>query len=457
MRQCRILRYSLLCSLYAGVSFLALPAQAKSLQEVILTAWKNHPSVEVAQGDKDFAAKEISEERSAYYPQLNFSAQTGRMYADNATTRGFATTRGAGYSNLWDGTVSVRQSIFDGGERKSRVDAAKIRTEAAETGVYGAQNALAGAVASAYIEVLRVYRGLSMIDGQRAQMEDYFNRLQIAVDNGAANTSDLSVAHDLILAMDDLTARYETELKMVEAAYYEIVGEPVSGELTTPLVAGNLIPARAGLAYEQAQREHVQIVKAKLDAESAAQGIQTEQSSFYPDIDGELSYLKSEKKDLIGGEAEDARAVVRMNWNFETGGGAFHRVDKRRVLHEQAQARIREIERRLERDINLSYAEYEGALKQLEVMNERLAVSQQIMSLNREQFEGARISLLQLMQAENQYFMTGIQQVNAQHRVLAAQYGILSTTGAIRHIAEQRQASLAAPMIADNGGGIVHE
>jgi adhesin transport system outer membrane protein len=441
MNHRHFLKYYLLCGLCFSSGFVAYPAAAKSLSETIITAWKNHPSVEAAAYGTDYALKEIKEEKSAYFPQVNLSATGGRQFADNATTRGFTTTRGAGYSNLWDGTVSVRQGIFDGGTRKSRVDAAKSRKEAAETDIHSAQDTLAAAVASAYIEILRVYRGLSMIAQKRSEMEAYISRLQAAVKDGAADGSELNFGQDMILTLDNIAAQYETDLKIAEAAYFEVVGEPIGGEFTTPDLNAGVIPARADMAFDTARSEHALLQRAKFEAEGAAYEIETEEAEFYPDIDGEISYLKSEKRDLIGGEAEDARAVLRMNWNFETGGGAFHRVSKRKFRHEQALAQIREIERRLERDIKLAYAEYEGALKQLQLLNERLDISRQILNTNQEQFEGARVSVLQLMQAENQLFLTHLEQVNAQHRVIAAQYGILSSMGAAHRVADNRLAA----------------
>ena len=45
------------------------------------------------------------------------------------------------------------------------------------------------------------------------------------------------------------------------------------------------------------------------------------------------------------------------------------------------------------------------------------------------QFEGALISVLQLMQADNQVLLTKLESLNAQSRLLLARYGILSAMG----------------------------
>ena len=425
------LRSSVLAGLVLSCGMVS-SAGAESLTETVRAAWMNHPSIAAAMAGSHYAAQEVREEKSAYYPEINLSATGGRQYANNSTSRGLSVTRGAGYSNLWDATISLRQGLYDGGERSSRVKAATHRYEATDSDLANVQDLLAGAVASSYVEILRVYRGLAMVDAQRVAAGDYVARIEAAVNDGAADESEYNQAVDIVLSLDVIANQYEVDLHRAESAYTEIVGRAPSGAFETPLVQDGLIPVRAGEAIEVAQSGHAALQRMVMEAEAAAHEIDVERAALFPNIDGELSYLKSEKRDIIGGEAEDARAVVRMNWDFEIGGGAQRRIDKRKYRYEEMQARVREIERQIERDVRMAYAEYEGALKGLATQDQRLQVAQQLLVTQTEQFEGARISLLQLMQAENQAFLTHLDQIAAQHRILNAQYGILTAMGKAR-------------------------
>ena len=165
---------------------------------------------------------------------------------------------------------------------------------------------------------------------------------------------------------------------------------------------------------------------------ASAFDIQAEKAPLYPSIDGDVSYLVEEKRDLIGGELEDGRAVVNMNWQFETGGAQLARIKKKKYEHAQAKARAQEMERQVELGVRLAYSEYMTAQKQVANQNKRRELNEKLFSTYKVQFEGGKISPLQLMQGENQLFTTGLEQMNGQYRLLAAQYAILASMGRLQ-------------------------
>lgn len=426
-------------------------ASAKTLAEAVRSAWNNHPSLTAAQAQQDYSASEIKEEYGAYFPELSLSAYGGRQYGDNATSRGLSVTRGEGYSNLWEGNATLRQGLFDAGGRDSRVDAAKIREDAATATAEDTKDILAHTVALSYMELLRVYQNLALIDKHRAKIDTYIGRIKQAVDNGAADEAEYKQALDMALVWEDQSITNETLLESAKAAYFEAVGEMPQGQLKTPPLPPGAMPASLNGAIAIAKDGHPALVRAQLDAQAAKFGIETEESGLFPTLDGELSYLKSDKKDLLGGEVTDARALLRMNWAFNTGGSAYQRIAKSKYRHAELNARYEELERQVERGVRLAYAEYDGAQKRLETQKKRYELAQNLLTTSQEQFEGARISLLQLMQAEDQAFQVLLENLNAQNQVKVTQYGILSAIGASSAIASglhtpaPTQVSYAAP------------
>ena len=150
---------------------------------------------------------------------------------------------------------------------------------------------------------------------------------------------------------------------------------------------------------------------------------------LYPNLDGELSYLKRDQKEEIGGEVVDSRAVMRMSWGFSTGGGQLARIRKSKAERSEALARTAQTRREIERDIRRAYAEYETALKQKELNAKRATVTKELFQTYENQFEASKVRLLQLMQAENQLFTTELEQINSNYRVMMAEYTTLASTG----------------------------
>lgn len=436
-----------------GCSFLAgAPAQAASLQEAVLQSWSTHPSLKALDANEGYAYRQRQEEYSAYLPTLSLTGMAGRQFGDNSTTRGLSVTRGQGYSYLWELQSALRQNFYDGGGRAGRVEAAEIREDAIATQKDGTKLGLAGGVVASYLEVLRTYYALSLIAQHRAQIDDYLTRMESARAEGAIDEAEYRQALDLSLSWDMITPPYEMQLENAKAAYFELTGQSVMGKMETPFLAPDLFAQGAAQMIDHAIFSHPLLRQQRAELEALGCELDAGYSEFKPRIDGELSYLESDKKDLLGGEVTDARATMRMSWDFETGGGAFHRIGKQKFLIQEGKQRLQELEQQVARDLTFAYNEYDAALKGLEAIENRSTIAQEILITSQEQFDGARISLLQLMQAENQAFQMDLDVIDAQNRVLLAQYGIMLAAGRLDVFTGSAPASVvmsAAEMTSD--------
>ena len=123
----KIFKTALLYSIPVMLALSSHAVFAETLEEATAAALNSHPSIEGAKASSEEAAQAKREQFSNYFPTLSASSTAGRIYGDNATSRGLSVTRGAGYSGLWNGSVSAREKIFDGFETSNRVGAAKSR------------------------------------------------------------------------------------------------------------------------------------------------------------------------------------------------------------------------------------------------------------------------------------------------------------------------------------------
>ena len=217
-----------------------------------------------------------------------------------------------------------------------------------------------------------------------------------------------------------------------ESQFAEAMGYMPDEEMIVPVERLSVIPEDTNTALIYAKNQHPSILSAKLTSKAAASDISAEKGSLYPDLDGELSYLKSDKEDVIGGEVVDAKAVLRMNWNFSTGGAQLARIARTKHAHQESLARAKEIERQIERDVRLAYSELITSAKQLELLKKRRDLNERLFAAYEAQFEGARVNLLQLMQSHNQLFNTQLETVNGEYRYLGAQYSTLASIGQLQ-------------------------
>ena len=422
-------------ALLLGASYLLAvhgPLRAETLQQAVKATLESHPSIQTARTGSGIAAQEKREQFSGYFPQVAVSGQGGRVYQDNATSRGFETTRGAAYSNYWEGSLTARQMLYDGFETKNRVDSARARIQSADLNVIDVEERVAFGVAQAYIDMLRAREGLGLLNEHAKKVADYEARIKTMVDDGAANEAEYQQARDIRVILENMTADYEGQLRAAEAYYTELTGNVPAEGLVTPSPAGNLIPEGADEAVAYARDHHPALQSASLMTRSAAFDAKAEKGTLYPDVDGEISYLESEKDDVIGGEVTDGRAVVRLNWELETGGAQLARIEQKRLKEKETSSRAQELERQIERTIRLAYSEYKTALAQADTQERRLSLNEKLFETYNVQFEGARITLLQLMQSDNQLFTAQLEKMNGKFRLLAARYAILAGIGRLK-------------------------
>ncbi|GJL86105.1 MAG: channel protein TolC [Micavibrio sp.] len=408
------------------------------MNEAVGAALRHHPSVEAAQIGIGIANEQSREEFSGYFPELSASGTYGRVYGDNSTSRGLVTDRGAAYSYLGEGSFSIRQMIFDGLETPSRVQAAQTRTMQAGTNATDIRESIALRAAQAYVNVLRTRAGLEMLYAHRSQVDDYLNRIETMVNEGAGDEAELQQAKEIRVILAGIVKEYEGQTRAAEADYMEVTGHMPEGDMIKHSPRLDLVPAYADDATTFAKAHHPAVLASELEATASGHDIDAEKAVLYPDLDGELSYLKSDKDDVIGGEVVDARAVFRMNWNFSTGGAELARIKRKQLEHQESVAQMQEVHRQVERDVRLAYSEFETARAQYDLLGERVVLNSDLFETYQTQFEGARISQLQLMQAHNQLFNTLLEKMNGEHRLLASEYMILASVGRL-------QESLASP------------
>lgn len=414
--------------------FNASSAMAETVRDAVQSALANHPSIESAQQAVNIAKEQKNEAYSGYFPEVSANVLAGRIYGDNATSRGLSVTRGAGYSGLGEGSLQVRQLIFDGMETPKRVEAAQSRKMSAGMDLVNVKESLSYAAVSAYINVLRARAALKLITDHGTVVDDYLARINTMVEEGASDETELQQARDIRVILSGIRTDFEGQVIAAETNYAELTGHYPDADMAAPEIMVDKINADVEKAIAHAKSSHPSLLSARLQTKAASYDAEAEEGTLYPDVNGELSYLKSDKDDILGGEVIDARALVRMSWNFSTGGKQLAAIRRTKYAEKEAQARSQELERRIEKDVRLAYNELETSTKQLELFKKRRDLNEKLFAAYESQFEGARVKLLQLMQSHNQLFNTDLESLNGKYRYLNAQYAVLASMGQLQDV-----------------------
>lgn len=438
--------------LYALTGVLSLlisvPAGAETLREAVGAALASHPGVDIARARMDAASEAEREAKSNLYPEITTGLTGGRMFGNNSTTRGLSVSRGEAYSWLWEGNAAITQPIFNGFETYNRIDAAAARESAAELTLADARQGVALRAAQAFLNTMRAQESYAKTVSYQDRIKDYLSRINGMVEAGAADESEAAQAKNIQSMLENSVAEMDGQVKLALADYAEAVGAMPAGELRGPDLGRDLMFKDIGDAVAYAGANHPLLLSSRKSMEAEDDEVNADKGALFPKLDGELSYLERDQKEEIGGEVIDARAVMRMNWAFSTGGGQLARIRKSKAERSEAMARTAQTQREIERDVRRAFAEYETAKKQKELNAKRAVVTKELFETYEKQFEASRVRLLQLMQAENQVFTTELEQINSNYRVMMAEYGILASSGRLLEVLNvEEQATASAKTV----------
>jgi adhesin transport system outer membrane protein len=440
-----MIKRSLVITLMASATLLPFRfAVAETLTESVQQALAMHPSVEAAQAGQDIAEQNRREARSNLFPELSANVSAGRIFSDTSTTRGLSVSRGAAYSWLGEGSASITQPLFDGHETFNRIDAAQARSQTADHNVTDVRENLAFQATQAHLAVMQAQATLNKTQSYYKVIESYLERIQMMVDEGAADQSEMAQAQNISLMLKSALIDYQGQLDAAYASYQEIVGNRPKGDLIKPSMDSVEVLSDVTDAVQFAKNNHPVIRAGEAELIAAGYDVKAEKAGYYPDLGGEMSYLKKDQREEIGGEVIDARALLRMTWDFEVGGAQKARTRKSKAQYSEILAQNREKIRTIEGDVRRSYAEYKTAKKQFDLVKAREEVTQELFEAYEVQFEGARVRLLQLMQAENQSFNAQLESITAEYRYLLSEYGVLASLG---QLLGRIQSSVTLPSI----------
>lgn len=431
--QSRFLRFLVGSCCLLPVFFVTSPVHAETLSEALSGALAQNPTLEQAIAAQKMAHEELRIERSNYFPTLSASTAAGRVYGNNSTSRGLSVTRGDGYSNMWEGSLSINQMIFDGLKTPRLVGAAKAREAASEQALKDAQESLALQTALAYLNVLRTRESLSVLNGYSGTLSGYESKIQKMVTEGAADQAELEQARSLGLELRSLLAGFQGQARSADAEFSRLTGHMPEAAMTKPDSIGPDLPISVDEAISFATKAHPQIKMAEREIDAANLTASAQTSALFPTVTGELSAYNKDLDDVIGGEVEDNRALVRLNWSLSAGGAEFAKVDKAKEDGARSKAHKDELLRRIEATIRTAYADLEATDQQKEISLQRLKSNEDLLGAYHAQFEGGKVRILQLLQAENQVLNARLEALNAEYRALAAEYSVLGSVGQMQN------------------------
>ncbi len=401
--------------------------QQISLRDAVAIGVKTNPEYGVVANNRRATDEELNQAKSLYLPSVDMRADTGYEHSDDPSTRAGT---GSDEENLWryEAGVTLTQMLFDGYETKYENERQMARILSASNRVREASELVGLAVVEAYLEVMR-QRELLMISRQNvsehvtilAQIEDSANA-------GRSTQADVEQARARLASARAQESNVRESLRFAEASYIQEVGEQPK-DLIMPLVPVDALEANVDEEVKLALHQSPTIDIFEADIDVAHAEFEGTKSTFYPQVDLQLNARQGHDINGVHGRDTSASALFVMNWNLYRGGGDTARVREHISREAQAKEARAEAARGVENDVRQTWARMVSAGERARQFSAQADANTEVVKAYKDQFDLNRRTLLDVLDAQNELFVSRSNTVNAEFLEIFAVYRLLALKG----------------------------
>jgi outer membrane protein len=420
-----------LASLFAA-SLFALNAQADDLMQIYRAAQENDPTFAAAKGTLDAGREKLPQGRAGLLPSLTLSSNTIWNENDLSTRNGPVFAKQRYNSNGYQLTLS--QPLFRW-QNWVAYDQSKLQVMQAEATFINARQDLILRVAAAYFDVLFASENLAAVQANKAAISQQLESAKKNFEVGNATITDTHEAqarYDLVVAQEIAA---ESDLEVKKSALLSIIGRnppPLAGLRKN---AEPVQPAPADMSQwvSAAEKDGINVQIQQALAEIAAREVDRQRAGHYPTIDlvANYGYAKSNTQGAGLIENDYQNVGVQLNIPLYLGGQVMSRQREASANRAAAVSALEAARRGAAQSARQQYLGVANGLAQIRALKAALVSSQSALESNKLGYEvGVRINI-DVLNAENQVYVTRRDLARATFDTLLAQLRLKAATGAL--------------------------
>lgn len=425
----------------AGIfALMAGGVQGQPLKDVVDATLKTHPRVLAADAQRRAAVQDVAQARGSYFPTLDVNLGGGRERTSTPETRVFGGSDSVTL-NRRDAGALVSQNLFAGGATVSEVDRQKARLDVANSRLAETREEIALRTAEVYIDVLRNRELVRFASDNLKQHLEIRDKVRERVEGGVAQRVDLQQALARLALASSVVSARAGRLREVEATYATVVGKPAGalidpqGSATQTLVSGAINTGRLTETIKQATDAAVvsnpALGAANAEISAAEAAVRGAKAPYMPRLNLELSSNRNENIGGQRGNADTDAALLVLRWNLFRGGSDLA---QERALSERRYAAIdsaANTRRDVEERVAVALSAKATSEERLAYLRDHASLSAEVLQAYKEQLDLGRRTLLDVLNAENELYVSRSNLSSGRYDDLFNQYAIEAAKGTL--------------------------
>ncbi len=336
-----------------------------------------------------------------------------------------------GFESDWryGGLLEARQLIFDGFGTLAAIAGAEARRDGRLANYREAVELVALEAVQAYLDVLR-NRGLAEV--ARSNLEAH-RRLTARVHSlgqgGQVTQADVSQADArLALAEAELAERVGL-LAQAVARFVSRIGEAPDDLAPAALPGGRPLDEAAAVA--SALQGHPGLAAAQAGVAAGQADSEAAGAAFWPQLDLVARAEADRSIEILGQRTLQAEALAQLSWNLYRGGGDSALLRQAEATLAATRYDLAARRRSVEEEARVAYRQLLTAEAVALPLQRHAEAAAKVLRAYGQQFDIGRRSLLDLLDAQNELAAAQLRAVDAQYRLLLANYELAYAMGSL--------------------------
>lgn len=254
------------------------------------------------------------------------------------------------------------------------------------------------------------------------------NEIRSAESAGRSTSADIAQAEARLASARANEASVRQSLRDAESRFLEETGMEADA-LIIPTIPVEAVTPTIDEAVRVALAESPTLDIFESDMDVAWAEFEATGANFYPQVDLQLNARQSHDTGGVEGRDSSATALMVMNWNVYRGG--IDTALRREHVYRHAQAKEARVQaaRQLEKDVRQTWAAMLAAGERAVEFSAQAEANERVVAAYKDQFDLDRRTLLDVLDSQNELFVSRSNTVNAEYLEMLAVFRLLALQG----------------------------
>jgi outer membrane protein len=379
---------------------------ALTLEDCLHLATDHHPLLAAAAAGVTAANEAVGEARTPYWPQVDLSAgyhrwQNRAFLPSGLTIPGHPLPEIVGPLNDWTGGLYSQMTLFDFGERRAGLDAARDRWKSAQANAEATRGDIRLAVQTAFYGLAAAQDLSSVAERNLKRMENHRALAQARHDAGAVPQADvLRVQAEVASAQLQLISA-RSRVRTAAGQLNTSMGRPAELPVTiAPPAAGSLPPIATDIdaAVRQAIASRPELKAEQLQVAAARAGVEGARAARAPKLRADGSYGVNDTTFLP--ETKVWQVGLSVDLPVFDAGSRAHRVARSKAELAREQAMYDTHLLQVRQEVWAAVTELERARDSIAANETNVRASEESLRVERERYQNGAALITDLLDTQ---------------------------------------------------------